>query len=71
MRAIGELQAMEGGEPITDIEAIASLCGLVWVDLPALIEVGIVAGYLEDDDGYCTVGLSEKGRCWYERDLLR
>jgi len=26
------------------------MCGRVWVDLPALIEVGIVAGYLEEDE---------------------
>ncbi len=70
MRAIGDLQLMEGGEPITDIETLALMCGIVWQELPALIEVGIVAGYLEED-GYCAVGLSAKGQRWYERDLLR
>ncbi len=47
------------------------MCGLVWIDLPALIEVGITAGYLVDDDGHCAVGLSAKGQRWYDRDLLR
>lgn len=41
MRAIGDLQAMEGGEPITDTDTIALMCGIVWVDLATLIEVGI------------------------------
>jgi len=70
MRAIGDLQSMEGGELITDMEVVALMCGLVWIDLPALIEVGIVAGYL-DDDGAGGIGLSEKGHRWYDRDLLR
>ncbi len=70
MRAIGDLQAMEGGEPITDMEVVALMCGIVWVDLPALIEVGIVAGYLDDDDNG-GIGLSEKGQRWYEWDLLQ
>lgn len=69
MRAIGDLQAMEGGEPITDMGAVALMCGVVWVDLPALIEVGITAGYLEEEEG--AVGLSAKGQRWYERDLMR
>ncbi len=66
MRAIGDLQLMEGGEPITDIEAVALMSGLVWQEIPALIEVGITADYLVDDDGYCAVGLSAKGQRWYE-----
>ncbi len=70
MRAIGDLQLIEGGEPIMDVKTIALMCGRVWVDLPALIEVGIVAGYL-DNDGAGGIGLSEKGHRWYERDLLR
>jgi len=53
MRAIGDLQLREGGEPITEIE------------------VGITAGYLNDNDGYCAVGLSPREQRWYERDLLR
>ncbi len=70
MRAIGDLQLMEGGEPITDIESVALMAGLVYIELPALIEVGITVGYVEaDDDG--AVGLSAKGQRWYERDLLR
>ena len=71
MRAIGDLQMMEGGELITDFEAVALMCGLVWVEIAALIEVGITAGYLVDDDGYCAVGLSKRGQRWYERDLLQ
>ncbi len=70
MRAIGDLQCMEGGEPITDMEVVALMCGLVWIDLPALLEGGGVAGYL-DDDGDGGIGLSEKGHRWYDRDLLR
>jgi len=70
LRAIGDLQNREGGEPITDIEAVALMCGIVWQELPALIEVGISAGFLEGD-GYCAVGLSAKGQRWYDRDLLR
>ncbi len=70
MRAIGDLQMLEGGEPITDIEAVALMCGNVWQEISALIEVGITAGFLEDDE-YCAVGLSAKGQQWYERDLLR
>ena len=70
MRAIGDLQSMEGGEPITDMEVVALMCGRVWVDLPALIEVGIVAGYLDDDEA-SGIGLSAKGQRWYEEDLLR
>ncbi len=71
MCAIGNLQMLKGGEPATDFEAIALMCGLVWVEIAALIEVGITAGYLDGDDGYCTIGLSAKGQRWYERDLLR
>ncbi len=71
LRAIGDLQNMEGGEPITDMDAVASMCGLVFDDIVTLIEVGITAGYLDDADGYCTVGLSAKGHRWYDRDLLR
>lgn len=70
MRAVGDLQSMGGGEPITDMDAVALMCGLVYVEIPALIEVGIVAGYLEDDEAG-GVGLSSKGQRWYERDLLR
>ncbi len=70
MRAIGDLQGMEGGEMITDMDAIPLMCGIVYVDLPALIEVGITAGYLEDDEAG-GIGLSAKGGHWYERDLLR
>ncbi len=70
MRALGDLQTLEGGEPISDIEVVALMCGIVWQELPALIEVGITAGFLEDD-GYCAVGLSAKGQRWYGRDLLR
>ena len=70
MRAIGDLQSQEGGEPITDIEAIAALAGMVSIELAPLIEVGIVAGYLEDDEAG-GVGLSAKGQRWYGRDLLR
>ncbi len=70
MRAIGDLQGIEGGEPITDIETVALMCGVVWTDLAALIEVGITAGYLEAEDE-SAVGLSAKGQRWYERDLLR
>jgi len=70
MRTIGDLQSMEGGEPITDIESVALMSGIVWVDLPALIEVGITAGFLEDD-GSCAVVLSAKGQRWYKRDPLR
>ncbi len=58
------------GDLITDMEVVALMCGLVWVDLPALVEVGIVAGYL-DDDGAGGIGLSEKGHHRYDRDLLR
>ncbi len=67
LRAIGDLQSMEGGEPITDIEAVVLLCGLVFDDIVTLIAVGVTAGYLDDDDGYCTIGLSAKGQRWYER----
>ncbi len=70
MRAIGDLQGMEGGEPITDMEAVALMCGMVWMDMAALIEVGITVGYLDaEDDG--AIGLTAKGQRWYERDLLR
>ncbi len=71
MRAIGDLQSIEGGEPSTDFEAVALMCGLVWVEIAALTAVGIMAGYLDDDDGYSAVGLSTKRQRWYERDLLR
>jgi len=70
IRALGDLEAMEGGEFITEMDAVALMCGMVYVDLPALIEVGIVAGYLEVDD-VGGIGLSAKGQRWYERDLLR
>lgn len=28
---------MEGGEEITDMDAIALMCGMVWTDLPTWI----------------------------------
>jgi len=31
----------KGGEPITDTDAVALICGLVWTNIAALIEVGI------------------------------
>ncbi len=70
MRAIGDLQQIEGGELITDMEAFAQMCSLVWTDIAVLIEVGVTAGYLEDDAAG-GVGLAAKGQRWYERDLLR
>ncbi len=38
LRAIGDLQEMEVGEPITDMDAIALASGLVYVEAPALEE---------------------------------
>ncbi len=46
------------------------MCGIAWQEIPALIEVGISAGYLEDDETG-GIGLSAKGQRWYERDMLR
>jgi len=67
MRALGDLQMMEGGEPITDIETVGLMCGVVWTDLAALIEVGITVGYLEAQEFGGALGLSAKGQRWYER----
>jgi len=69
---LGRLQLREGGEPITDFESVAresaaNRCGLVCDDIVTLIAVGITAGDLVDDGGYCAVGLSAKGQRWYER----
>lgn len=52
---------MEGGAPIT--YTIAVMAGLVYVEIPALIQIGIVARYLEDDD-IGDLGLSAKGQRW-------
>ncbi len=71
MRTLGDLQLMEGGEPITDIETLALMCGIVWQEIPALIEVGITAGFLEAEEFGAGIGLSAKGQRWHERDLLR
>ncbi len=55
---------------ITDMDAIPLMCGIVYVDLPALIEVGITASYLDDDADALRGGPQRHGR-WYARDLLR
>jgi len=44
------------------MDTIAAMCGLVFDNIITLIEVGITAGYLVDDDGYCAIGLSTKGQ---------
>lgn len=50
------------------MDAVALMCGLVWTNIAALVELGITAGYLDPDEA-SGVGLSAKGQRWYERDL--
>jgi hypothetical protein len=70
LRAIGELQLLEEGEPITDLDALALMAGLVYVEIPALIEIGIVKGFIEDGEAG-EVALTAKGWRWWERDPER
>jgi hypothetical protein len=70
LRAIGELQLLEQGEPITDMDAIALMAGLVYIEIPALIEIGVVKGYIEDGEAG-EVALTAKGWRWWERDRER
>jgi hypothetical protein len=70
LRALGDLQLAEEGEPITDMDALALMAGLVYVEVPALIEVGIVAGFIEEGEAG-EVALSAKGWRWWNRDNER
>jgi hypothetical protein len=70
LRAIGELQLLEEGEPITDMDAISLMAGLVSIEIPALIEIGVVKGFIEDSDTG-EIALSAKGWRWFERDRER
>jgi hypothetical protein len=70
LRAIGELQLLEEGAPITDMDALALMVGLVHVEVPALIEIGIVKGFIEDGEAG-EVALTPRGWRWWERDNER
>jgi hypothetical protein len=70
LRAIGELQLLEEGEPITDMDAIALMAGLVYIEIPALIEIGIVKGFIEDGEAG-EIALTAKRWRWFERDRER
>jgi hypothetical protein len=68
MRALGDLCLDYEVEAIDDMDALAIMSGIAYVDLPALIEVGITAGYIKDEENG-EIGLTPKGWAWFTRDL--
>ncbi len=66
LRALGVLQQLEGGEPIDDLDMLASESGIVDIELWSLIHAGVRAGALlvDEDDG---IALSERGWAWWRR----
>jgi hypothetical protein len=69
MRALGDLLSDEEAEDTQDMDVLAVVSGIAYVDLPALIAVGVTAGYLSEDEDDGAIGLTPKGWAWYTRDL--
>jgi hypothetical protein len=67
---LGRMPSHVVRDPIADMDALALVAGLVYIEVPALIEIGVVKGFIEDsEDG--EVALTAKGWRWWERDRER
>jgi hypothetical protein len=52
------------------VDALALMAGLVYMEIPALIEVGIVAGFIESGEAG-EIALTAKDWRWWNRDHER
>lgn len=68
LRALGDLLRDYEVDEIDDLDALVIMSGMILDELAPLIEVGITAGYIKDEENG-EIGLTPKGWAWYTRDL--
>jgi hypothetical protein len=68
LRALGDLLLDEEMESVDDMDALAIMSGIVYIELPTVVQAAIAADYVEEDDD-CSIGLTKRGWAWFRWNL--